>query len=47
MFTIPTGIWIDSTVSQEASLGGTYTGKEPMGLLWSMIPVPGSKEHAV
>ncbi|XP_030204118.1 bile acid-CoA:amino acid N-acyltransferase-like isoform X2 [Gadus morhua] len=34
-------------VSQEASLGGTYTGKEPMGLLWSMIPVPGSKEHAV
>ncbi|XP_059901622.1 peroxisomal succinyl-coenzyme A thioesterase-like isoform X1 [Gadus macrocephalus] len=34
-------------VSQEASLGGTYTGKEPMGLLWSMIPVPGSKEHAI
>ncbi|CAL8318996.1 unnamed protein product [Boreogadus saida] len=34
-------------VWQEASLGGTYTGKEPMGLLWSMIPVPGSKEHAV
>ncbi|KAM3867052.1 acyl-coenzyme A thioesterase 3-like [Diretmus argenteus] len=31
------------TVSDDASIGGTYTGKEPMGLLWSMLPVPGSR----
>lgn len=30
-------------VSQDLSLGGTYTGVEPMGLLWSLKPVPGSK----
>uniref|UniRef100_A0A3B4Y3S2 Acyl-coenzyme A thioesterase 4-like n=1 Tax=Seriola lalandi dorsalis TaxID=1841481 RepID=A0A3B4Y3S2_SERLL len=30
-------------VSEDPSLGGTYTGVEPMGLLWSLIPVPGSK----
>ena len=30
-------------VSDDASVGGTYTGKEPMGLLWSMRPVPGSR----
>ncbi|KAM6895755.1 peroxisomal succinyl-coenzyme A thioesterase-like [Xenentodon cancila] len=31
------------SVSEDASLGGTYSGKEPMGLLWSMHPVPGSR----
>ncbi|XP_078138177.1 peroxisomal succinyl-coenzyme A thioesterase-like isoform X1 [Centroberyx gerrardi] len=31
------------TVSEDTSIGGTYTGKEPMGLLWSMRPVPGSR----
>nr|XP_019935135.1 PREDICTED: acyl-coenzyme A thioesterase 4-like isoform X2 [Paralichthys olivaceus] len=30
-------------VSEDLSLGGTYSGVEPMGLLWSLIPVPGSK----
>ncbi|CAM9279698.1 unnamed protein product, partial [Lampetra planeri] len=30
-------------VSEDASLGGTYSGVEPMGLLWSLRPVPGSK----
>ncbi|KAL4624900.1 bile acid-CoA:amino acid N-acyltransferase-like [Arapaima gigas] len=31
------------TVAEDASVGGTYEGIEPMGLLWSMRPVPGSK----
>ncbi|XP_071370989.1 peroxisomal succinyl-coenzyme A thioesterase-like [Centroberyx affinis] len=31
------------TVSEDMSIGGTYTGKETMGLLWSMRPVPGSR----
>nr|XP_055045752.1 acyl-coenzyme A thioesterase 1-like isoform X3 [Misgurnus anguillicaudatus] len=31
------------TVSKDESLGGTYEGTEPMGLLWSMRPVPGSR----
>ncbi|XP_041833104.1 peroxisomal succinyl-coenzyme A thioesterase-like [Melanotaenia boesemani] len=31
------------SVTEDASLGGTYAGKEPMGLLWSMRPVPGSR----
>ncbi|XP_063073385.1 peroxisomal succinyl-coenzyme A thioesterase-like [Engraulis encrasicolus] len=31
------------SVSKDASSGGTYTGVEPMGLLWSMHPVPGSR----
>ncbi|XP_051805779.1 acyl-coenzyme A thioesterase 1-like [Acanthochromis polyacanthus] len=31
-------------VSKDPSVGGTYTGKEPMGLLWSMCPVPGSRK---
>lgn len=31
------------TVSECPSLGGTYSGLEPMGLLWSLRPVPGSK----
>ncbi|XP_029952184.1 peroxisomal succinyl-coenzyme A thioesterase-like [Salarias fasciatus] len=30
-------------VSGDCSLGGTYSGIEPMGLLWSLRPVPGSK----
>ncbi|KAK5927448.1 hypothetical protein CgunFtcFv8_012605 [Champsocephalus gunnari] len=30
-------------VSQDPSLGGTYSGVEPMGLLWNLRPVPGSK----
>ncbi|XP_033982716.1 peroxisomal succinyl-coenzyme A thioesterase-like [Trematomus bernacchii] len=30
-------------VSQDPSLGGTYSGVEPMGLLWSLRLVPGSK----
>ncbi|XP_060933262.1 peroxisomal succinyl-coenzyme A thioesterase-like [Limanda limanda] len=30
-------------VSEDLSLGGTYLGVEPMGLLWSLTPVPGSK----
>ncbi|XP_034033242.1 acyl-coenzyme A thioesterase 1-like [Thalassophryne amazonica] len=29
-------------VVEEPSLGGTYLGVEPMGLLWSLRPVPGS-----
>uniref|UniRef100_A0A3P9CHU4 Acyl-coenzyme A thioesterase 4 n=1 Tax=Maylandia zebra TaxID=106582 RepID=A0A3P9CHU4_9CICH len=32
------------SVTEDLSFGGTYTGKEPMGLLWSMRPVPGSRE---
>ncbi|KAJ8006680.1 hypothetical protein DPEC_G00109740 [Dallia pectoralis] len=31
------------TVSEHASVGGTYEGTESMGLLWSMKPVPGSR----
>ncbi|KAM9352518.1 peroxisomal succinyl-coenzyme A thioesterase-like [Symphorus nematophorus] len=30
-------------VSEDTSLGGTYSGVEQMGLLWSLRPVPGSK----
>ncbi|XP_071314712.1 peroxisomal succinyl-coenzyme A thioesterase-like isoform X2 [Trachinotus anak] len=30
-------------VSENPSLGGTYSGVEQMGLLWSLRPVPGSK----
>uniref|UniRef100_A0A7N8Y3M7 Peroxisomal succinyl-coenzyme A thioesterase-like n=1 Tax=Mastacembelus armatus TaxID=205130 RepID=A0A7N8Y3M7_9TELE len=30
-------------VAEDLSLGGTYSGVEPMGLLWSLRPVPGSK----
>uniref|UniRef100_A0A3B4YB33 Acyl-coenzyme A thioesterase 4-like n=1 Tax=Seriola lalandi dorsalis TaxID=1841481 RepID=A0A3B4YB33_SERLL len=30
-------------VSEDPSLGGTYSGVEPMGLLWSLTPIPGSK----
>ncbi|XP_076588528.1 peroxisomal succinyl-coenzyme A thioesterase-like [Chaetodon auriga] len=29
-------------VSEDPSLGGTYSGVEQMGLLWSLRPVPGS-----
>ncbi|XP_076153332.1 peroxisomal succinyl-coenzyme A thioesterase-like [Alosa pseudoharengus] len=31
------------TVMEDASKGGTYVGVEPMGLLWSLRPVPGSR----
>ncbi|XP_077401062.1 peroxisomal succinyl-coenzyme A thioesterase-like [Vanacampus margaritifer] len=31
------------SVADHVSLGGTYRGKEVMGLLWSMRPVPGSR----
>ncbi|KAK7891301.1 hypothetical protein WMY93_023264 [Mugilogobius chulae] len=30
-------------VCEDLSLGGTYQGVEPVGLLWSLRPVPGSK----
>ncbi|XP_045892687.1 peroxisomal succinyl-coenzyme A thioesterase-like [Micropterus dolomieu] len=30
-------------ISEDPSLGGTYSGVEPMGLLWSLRPFPGSK----
>nr|XP_006012961.1 PREDICTED: acyl-coenzyme A thioesterase 3-like [Latimeria chalumnae] len=30
-------------VNQQESLGGSYSGREPMGLIWSMKPRPGSK----
>ncbi|XP_034390282.1 peroxisomal succinyl-coenzyme A thioesterase-like [Cyclopterus lumpus] len=30
-------------VSEDPSRGGTYSGVEPMGLMWSLRPVPGSK----
>ncbi|KAA0721143.1 Bile acid-CoA:amino acid N-acyltransferase [Triplophysa tibetana] len=30
-------------VAKDECLGGTYDGTEPMGLLWSMRPVPGSR----
>lgn len=32
------------SASEHLSLGGTYTGKEPMGLLWSSRPEPGSRK---
>ncbi|XP_059181489.1 peroxisomal succinyl-coenzyme A thioesterase-like isoform X2 [Centropristis striata] len=32
------------SVADDLSFGGTYTGKEAMGLLWSMRPVPGSRD---
>ncbi|CAL9682718.1 unnamed protein product [Knipowitschia caucasica] len=31
-------------ISEDLSLGGTYTGREPMGLFWSLRPVPGSRK---
>uniref|UniRef100_UPI0037E75387 peroxisomal succinyl-coenzyme A thioesterase-like n=1 Tax=Semicossyphus pulcher TaxID=241346 RepID=UPI0037E75387 len=31
------------SVADDLSVGGTYTGKEQMGLLWSMCPEPGSR----
>lgn len=31
------------TAAEHASVGGSYLGIEPMGLLWSMRPVPGSR----
>ncbi|TMS03064.1 Acyl-coenzyme A thioesterase 4 [Larimichthys crocea] len=32
------------SVAEDLSVGGTYTGIESMGLLWSMRPVPGSRK---
>ncbi|XP_042258413.1 acyl-coenzyme A thioesterase 1-like isoform X2 [Thunnus maccoyii] len=32
------------SVAEDLSFGGTYTGIEPMGLLWSMCLVPGSQK---
>ncbi|XP_012733730.2 peroxisomal succinyl-coenzyme A thioesterase [Fundulus heteroclitus] len=31
------------SVSEDLSFGGTFSGKQPMALLWSMRPVPGSR----
>ncbi|XP_053718367.1 bile acid-CoA:amino acid N-acyltransferase-like [Synchiropus splendidus] len=31
------------SVADDLSFGGTYSGKEPMGLLWSQRPVPGGR----
>uniref|UniRef100_A0A3B5Q2D1 Acyl-CoA thioesterase 15 n=1 Tax=Xiphophorus maculatus TaxID=8083 RepID=A0A3B5Q2D1_XIPMA len=31
------------SVSEDLSFGGTYSGMEPMGLIWSLRPVPGSR----
>ena len=31
-------------VSRDSSLGGSYSGVEPMGLLWSMKPAPGQRK---
>ncbi|KAM9468195.1 acyl-coenzyme A thioesterase 1-like [Clarias gariepinus] len=30
-------------VAKDSSVGGTYTGVEPMALMWSLQPVPGSR----
>ncbi|XP_075886496.1 acyl-coenzyme A thioesterase 1-like [Nelusetta ayraudi] len=32
------------SVADDLSFGGTYTGKEAMGLVWGMRPVPGSHD---
>ncbi|XP_038563013.1 peroxisomal succinyl-coenzyme A thioesterase-like isoform X1 [Micropterus salmoides] len=32
-------------ISEDPSLGGTYSGAEPMGLLWSLRPAPGSNQR--
>ncbi|XP_058273384.1 peroxisomal succinyl-coenzyme A thioesterase-like isoform X2 [Hemibagrus wyckioides] len=31
------------SVAKDSSVGGTYTGVEPMALMWSLRPVPGSR----
>ena len=31
-------------VCRDSSLGGSYSGVEPMGLLWSMKPAPGQRK---
>ena len=31
-------------VSSQPSVGGSYTGVEPMGLMWSMKPLPGQRK---
>ena len=40
---IATQLLFTFVVSEDASVGGTYTGIEPMGLLWSLRPIPGSR----
>ncbi|XP_053718293.1 peroxisomal succinyl-coenzyme A thioesterase-like [Synchiropus splendidus] len=35
--------WGTVSVADDFSFGGTYSGKEPMGLLWSQRPVPGGR----
>uniref|UniRef100_A0A4W6DBF7 Acyl-CoA thioesterase 19 n=1 Tax=Lates calcarifer TaxID=8187 RepID=A0A4W6DBF7_LATCA len=37
------GHYAADATGTDPSLGGTYSGVEPMGLLWSLRPVPGSK----
>ncbi|CAF87682.1 unnamed protein product, partial [Tetraodon nigroviridis] len=37
----PPAPWM--VASEDPSLGGTYSGTQPMGLLWSLRQVPGSK----
>ncbi|KAJ3596386.1 hypothetical protein NHX12_002793 [Muraenolepis orangiensis] len=32
-------------VCEDVCVGGTYSGQEPMGLLWSLRPVPGSRPN--
>ncbi|XP_027009775.2 bile acid-CoA:amino acid N-acyltransferase-like [Tachysurus fulvidraco] len=32
------------TVAKDSSVGGTYTGVEPMALMWSLRPIPGSRK---
>lgn len=39
---LPLSFWF-LPVADDVSVGGTYRGKEIMGLLWSMRPVPGSR----
>ncbi|KAJ7380863.1 acyl-coenzyme A thioesterase [Desmophyllum pertusum] len=33
-------------VCRDSSLGGSYSGVSPMGLLWSMKPAPGQKRNS-
>ncbi len=36
--------FIYNLAAKDESLGGTYKGTDPMGLLWSMRPIPGSQQ---
>lgn len=33
-----------SPVTRDRSVGGSYVGREPMGLFWSLQPAPGGRE---